>query len=104
MTAASDSRVASSSSIGKVAFLPLSDLHTWGVGRLAGDDMIEGGYDGAAAGRRVRTGVATWHTDSWPVGIKNTTWGATPSSSFSMRWDCLRFSFTLTAKLASVLR
>ena len=46
MTAASDSLVASSSSIGKVAFLPLSDLHTWGVGRLAGDDMIAGGYEG----------------------------------------------------------
>ena len=46
MTAASDSLVGSSSSIGTVAFLPLSDLHAWGVGRLAGDDMIAGGYEG----------------------------------------------------------
>ena len=52
MTAASDSLVASSSSIGKVAFLPLSDLHAWGVPCLAWDDMIAGGY----AGLRLVTG------------------------------------------------
>ena len=46
MTAASDLLVASSSSIGKVAFLPLSDLHNGGVPCLAGDNMIAGGYEG----------------------------------------------------------
>ncbi len=38
--------MASSSSIGKVAFLPPSDLHAWGVPCLAGGDMIAGGYEG----------------------------------------------------------
>ena len=47
MTAASDSLVASSSSIGTVAFLPLSDLHGHEeCPGLAGDDMIAGGYEG----------------------------------------------------------